>query len=194
MRVCAADTLSRLAMIRVDKLRAPFLRQCRRQEYNRRAVYAQPVQHAVEIFVHIRVVGVTFVDNHNLARDTEMPQHQMLLFESDHEQLVDRADYKIGEQRLLATAEPTVYPDIAVSAIAVNIILVNLCPAAEQRAIVLVEFSHAVRETNRVCGLLRLALRPLQKSRKYSVRCSLRRQTEKQSSALMLCRYDIGGG
>ncbi len=81
-------------------------RQGRGEHHHRYAVGGKPFQYAIEVGVHIRVVGVDFVDHDDFARDGQMPQSQVTALEPGEEHLVDGAHREGGEQRLLPAPEP----------------------------------------------------------------------------------------
>ena len=59
-------------------------------------VSSEPVQSPVEISAHVCVVGVTFVDDDHLAGQSEMAQHDVLLLQGRHKELVHRAYDEVG--------------------------------------------------------------------------------------------------
>ena len=98
-----------LLLVSLDQLCTPPGGQSGRQQDHRHPIPAQPFQRTVQIAVHVRIVSMTFVHDHHLARKAQMTQHHMLLAQCRHQQLVYRADDKVCQQRLLAAPEPLVH-------------------------------------------------------------------------------------
>ena len=69
----------------------------------------EPAECALQVHVHVGVVGMHLIDNHDFSRHAEMPEHQVFLLQRGHQNLIDRCNDKIGEQYLLAAAEKAVY-------------------------------------------------------------------------------------
>ena len=118
-----------------------------------------------------------FIDNHGFSCKPEVPQHHMLLPERSHQQLVDRADHKVREQRLFSALKPTVRDQTGCFAF----IFRQPCTAAEQLPVLLIERRCAMRQTNPIGIVIHLSLigGPGADARKQAVRCRLRRQSEK---------------
>ena len=126
------------------------------------------------------------VDDDHLARKAQMPQHQVLALKRGHQQLIDRADDEIREQRLLAPLEPAVDDQAAL------LVVRNVRRPAEQLLIRGVQRGRAVRQPDAVCFVPRLLLRPVHHAGKQAVRRRLRRQTEEQAAAARAAREHLG--
>ena len=151
-------------------------------------VAAQPGEGAVQIPVHVCIVGMAFIHNYHFARQPQMPQHQVLLFERGHQQLVHRADDKIRQQGLLTALEPTVYKRAAVPGV-----LLGNCAAGNQLAVVLVQLRHAVCQTDGMRRFLRLLFCPRGKTAKYAVGRGLCGQPEIKPSQTKPGGKDFSG-
>ena len=161
------------------KFGAPLGGQCGRKQDHRHPVLSQPVQCPVQITIHVGVVSMTLVDHHHLARQAEMPQHHMLLLQGRHQQLIHRANDKVGQKRLFAALKPLVHhhPFLRV----VDGVF-HRHRFLLQFQIVCIQLRHAVRQPDGVFQPIRLFLRPVQQPPKNAVGGGLGRQTKEDAA------------
>ena len=179
-----------LLLIRFDQLCTPPGRQGGRQQDHRHLVPAQPFQCAIQIAVHVSIVGMALVDDHHLARKPQMPQHHVLLGQCCHQQLIHCADDEAGQQCLLAAPEPLMHLYLMLF----RRILFQLHPAPLQPKIVLIQLCHSMGQLDGLRHLLRLGICPVEQPTKDAVCRSLRGQSEKDATQTEPAGHDLRSG
>ena len=118
----------------------------------------------------------------------------MLLFERCHQQLVNGADDEIRQQGLPVALKPAVYQHTAFGVVVPVGVLLGRGMAGEQLAVFRVQFSHTVRQTDRVDHILRLCFGPIHQAVKDAVGRGLGRQAKEQPTRLAAVGKDLRGG
>ena len=180
--------LRALSQVGPDQRLPPPGRERGRKEDHRHAVAAQPLQRAIEIAVHVRVVGMALVHDHDLSREPQVPEHDVLLPQRGHQQLVHRPHDEVGQERLLAALEPAVDPEPLL-----RVLLLRDRPPGKELGIRLVERRRAVRQADGVGHVLGLGASPRQQAVEQAVGRGLRGQAEEEAPGLEALREDLRG-
>lgn len=70
---------------------------------------AQPLQCAVQVGVHVGVIGMTFINNDNFSSQTQVPKHNMLLTKRCHKKLIHCAYNQVCQELCFSSSEEGVY-------------------------------------------------------------------------------------
>ena len=115
------------------------------------------------------------------------------MFERCHQQLVNGADDEIRQQGLPVALKPAVYQHTAFGVVVPVGVLLGRGVAGEQLAVFRVQFSHTVRQTDRVDHILRLCFGPIHQAVKDAVGRGLGRQAKEQPASLAAVGKDLRG-
>ena len=137
---------------------------------------------------------MALIHDHHLAGQPQLAQHQVLLFECRHQQLVNGTDDKVRQQGLPVALKPAMYQHAAFGGVFPVGVLLGHGPAGEQLAVILVQLSHAVRQADRVDHILRLCLGPISQAVKDAVGRGLGRQAKEQPTRLAAVGKELRGG
>ena len=180
-----------LSGIRFQQFLTPLSRQRGREQNHRNLIDTQPIQHPVQIGVHVGVIGVALVNDDHLSGQAQLPQHDMLLLQRRHEELVHRANHQVGQQPGLSSAEKRMNRQRAA------LFLRRQHAALFQRAEFLVELCLAMDQLHRHTDGVRLMGCPPGHARIHRVGRGLRRQEKRRAAQMKpvhqdLCRSQCG--
>ena len=153
-------------------------RECGRQQNNRHMISTQPVQHTIQIGIHIRIIGMALVQNNHLAGQAKLAQHHMFSVQRSHEQLIHRADHQICQQLRLSAAEE----GMCLQRGGIRFALLDLHVPGFQTRKFRVQLCLTVRQFHCNSDRVRLMPRPLCHTGKHCIGRRLRRE-EKRSAA-----------
>ena len=125
---------------------------------------------------------MNFIDDHHFAGHSQVAEHQVLLLQSSHQQLIHRANDEVRQQRLFVPLKPGVYRNPFIGAP-----FLNKRSSRKKLPVVLVQFRHTVGQLDGMGGVFRLGLRPGGQPSKDTVGGGLGGQSEEKTACPPLC-------
>ena len=152
---------------------SPACRKRRGQQDHRRFIVPQPLESHFQIFVHVRIICMHFIDHDYFFRQAHVQKHHMLSLQCHHQHLIHRCNDKVGKTGFLVIAEPAVHDQSAVRFL-FRYPSLDFLKAG-------IQSGTAMFQLNGMVEILGLLFAPLHHAGKNAVRSCLCRQPEKHT-------------